>query len=158
MKVWISLFSRSQKTKLAWRTITGLSVPTYSATRWWSKWEVMRHLHDAFGDVPSFLECDDLPASKSKLLDILNDPPNNRKLQMELAVTVDAGEPFVKATYRLEGDGPLVFTAYEEIATLRATISNAHYPNANAVATKLSSGRTLYKQQLIDYANLCIII
>ena len=72
---------------------------------------------------------------------------------MELAVTVDAGEPFVKATDWLEGDGPLVFTAYEEIATLRATISNAHYPNINAVATKLSSGRAVLKQQLIDYAN-----
>ena len=155
IKMWINLFSRSPKTKLAWTTMTGLPVPTYSATRWWSKWEVIRHLHDAFGDVPSFLESDDLPASKSKLLEILNDPPKNRKLQMEIAVTVDAGEPFVKATYRLEGDGPLVFTAYEEISTLRATISNAYYPNTNAVATKLSSGRTTYKQQLIDYAIMC---
>ena len=104
----------------------------------------------------SFLECDDLPASKSKLLEILNDSPKNRKLQVELAVAVDAGEPFVKAMYRLETDRPLVFMVYKEIATLRATISNAHYPNTNTVATKLSSGRTLYKQQPIDYANLCI--
>ena len=35
--------------------------------------------------------------------------------------------------------------------------SNAHYPNTNAVATltKLSSGRAVLKQQLIDYASLC---
>ena len=26
------------------------------------------------------------------------------------AYNIDSGEPFVKATYRLEGDGPLVFT------------------------------------------------
>ena len=30
---------------------------------------------------------------------------------------VDAGQ-----TYRLEGDGPLVFQAYEEIVTVRATV------------------------------------
>ncbi len=156
MKVWINLhvFSRSPKTKLAWKTKTGLPVPTYSVTRWWSKWEVMRHLHDAFGDVPSFIDCDDLPPSKLKLQESLHDPPKNRKLQMELAVTVDVGEPFVKATYRLEGDGPLVFTAYEEISTLCAAVSSAHHPNTDAVATKLSSGRPVPKQQLTDYANL----
>ena len=116
----------------------------------------MRHLHDAFGDVPSFLECEDLPPSKTKLLVILNDPPKNRKLQIELAITVDVGEPLVKATYRLKGDGPLLFSAYEEIATLQAGSSNAHYPNTNAVATKLCSGRAvLKKQQLMDYADSC---
>ena len=55
---------------------------------------IIKHLHDAFGDVPSFVDCDDLPPTKV----ILNDPPKNRKLQMELAITVDVGEPFVKAT------------------------------------------------------------
>lgn len=156
IKVWINMFSRSPKTKLAWKTKTGLTVPTYSATRWWSKWEVMRHLHDAFGDVSSFVASDELPPSKSKLQDILDDPPKNRKLPMELAITIDAGEPFVKATYRLEGDGPLVFSAYEEISTLRAVVANAHHPNANAVAAKLSSGRAVLKQQLIDYAEVCV--
>lgn len=51
-----------------------------------------------------------------KLLGILNDPPKNRKLQVELAMTTDAGEQFAKATYRMEGDGLLVFAAYKEIA------------------------------------------
>lgn len=32
-KVWISLFAHSPKTRLAWRTQTGLSTPTYSATK-----------------------------------------------------------------------------------------------------------------------------
>ena len=38
---WINIFSRSPKTKLAWKTETGLPVPSYSTTRWWSKWEVI---------------------------------------------------------------------------------------------------------------------
>lgn len=155
VKVWINMFSRSPKTKLAWSTTTGLPAPTYSATRWWSKWEMIKHLHDSFGDVKSFLEDEALPPSRLKLLEILNDPPKNRKLQVELAVTVDAGEQFVKATYRLEGDGPLVFSAYEEIATLRAGVTNEHYPNTNAIATKLSSTST-QKQQLIHYGKTCV--
>ena len=156
IKVWINMFSRSPKTKLLWRTKTGLPAPTYSPTRWWSKWEVIKHLHDAFGDIPSFVEDEDLPPSRLKLQEILDDPPSNRMLQVELAITVDAGEPFVKATYRLEGDGPLVLSAYEEIAALRVAISNQYYPNTNAVATKLSSNRPTLKQQLLDYGKVCV--
>jgi hypothetical protein len=142
MKGWIGLFTRSPKTKLAWKAATGLQVPTYSATRWWSKWEVMNDLLKSFGDVCSFLQNDELPPSKLKLLEILNDSPNNRKLQMELAMTVDAGEPFVKATYRLEGDGPLIFSAYEEINALSASISTQFYPNTVAVFKPCSTTAT----------------
>ena len=53
-----------------------------------------------------------------------DNPPIIHKLKIELAITVDTGEPFVKATYRMERDGPLVFSAYEEISTFRSTISN----------------------------------
>ncbi len=132
-----------------------LQVPTYSATRWWSKWEVMNHLLKSFGDVCSFLQNDELPPSKLKLLEILNDSPKNRKLQMELAMTIDAGEPFVKTTYRLEGDGPLIFSAYEEINALTASISTQFYPNTIAVARKLSSN-PVQQQQLIDYSKSCV--
>ena len=75
---------------------------------------------------------------------------------MELDITVDVGEPFVKATYRLEGDSPLVLSAYEEIAALRVAISHQYYPNTNAVATKLSSNRSDLKQQLLDYGKVCV--
>ena len=88
INVWINMLSRSPKTKLLWRTKTGLPAPTYSPTRWWSKCEVIKHLHDTFGDIPSFVEHEELPPSRLKLQDILNDPPKNRKLQVELAITV----------------------------------------------------------------------
>ena len=67
---------------------------------------------------------------------------------------MDVGEPFVKATYRLEGDGPLVLSVYEEIAALRVAISHQYYPNA--VATKLPSNRFNLKQQLLDYGKVCV--
>jgi len=62
-----------------------------------------------------FLKKRDLPPTKQKLMNIFNDPPKKRKLQMELAITIDFGEPFVKETYNLEGDGPLALSEYEEI-------------------------------------------
>ena len=70
---------------------------------------MIRQLHDCFGDVSGFLNSTELPpASSGKLKGILDDPPSKRKLCIELAITVDVCTPFVTATYKLEGDGPLV--------------------------------------------------
>ena len=101
----------------------------YSATRWWSKWEVMKELMELFGDVVPFLQTnsDLAPATRAKLLSILNDPQQMCFLQVELAVTIDAGMPFVRATYNLEGDGPLALKCYEEISSLKAAVTQAHY-------------------------------
>ena len=98
----------------------------------------MSHLPKSFGSVSSFFVKTDLPSSKLKL-EIISDPPKNRKLHMELVITIDAMEPFVKATYNLEGDGPLIFKAYEEIALLSAGILNQRYPNTKAVAKSLTA-------------------
>ena len=154
-KHWIGMFSRSPKTKLAWKARTDLPVPTYSVTRWWSKWEVLRNPHDAFGDVYAFLQDTELTLSRLTLLAILDNDPERRKLCMELAAIIDAGEPLVKATYRLEGDGPLAFTAYEEISFIQHTIANKHYPNVDAVAKQLSS-TPQQLSQLLSYAAACV--
>lgn len=60
-KAWISLFAHSPKSRVAWRTRTKLSTSSYSATRWWSRFEVMHQLHDAFGDVSGYLHEFNLP-------------------------------------------------------------------------------------------------
>ena len=65
-------------------------------------------------------------------------------------------EPFVKSIHRLQGDGALVFTAYEEISALSALICTAHYPNAVAIARKLSQGNPTINQQLLHYAKSCV--
>ena len=54
-KSWVQLFSHSPKTRLLWRTQTSLPMPSYSPTRWWSKFEVINHLFKAFGE--SLLSC-----------------------------------------------------------------------------------------------------
>ena len=55
----------------------------------------------------------------------------------------------------MEGDGPLVFSAYEEIS-LRSTISNPFYPNVRAVADELAGGVASLNNQLINYAKACV--
>lgn len=140
IKAWIALFACSPKAKLAWRTTTGFSAPSYSATRWWSKFEVIHQVLKAFGDILPSLKSDNLPpASSDKLLEIISDLPMQRKLQMEMAVTVGSMEPFVKACYSLEGDGPLALTTYEQIHKLFFVLSMEYYPN---IAKSLSNGNS----------------
>ena len=52
---WIMLFSHSPKAKLLWKEQTGISVTSYSATRWWSRWEVFHQLLLQFGNIELFL-------------------------------------------------------------------------------------------------------
>ena len=73
-----------------------------------------------------------------------------------MAITIGAMEPFVKATYTLEGDGPLALVAYEQVSRLSACISAGHYPNVQAVAKKLAGGNSSREQQLVSYAKACV--
>ena len=82
----------------------------------WSKWEVHKQLLEQFGDVTRFLQ----EAATEKIApnivqDLLSDPESLVNFNLELAVTIDVGEHFVKATYFIEGDGPLVFSCYEKL-------------------------------------------
>ena len=94
----------------------------------------MHQIMVQFGDVVPFLTNPDLvsPATCSHLLEIVQSTQQYHLLRVELAAVVDAGEMIAKSTYRLEGDGPLVFQAYKEIATVRAAVWSAHYPNVLA--------------------------
>ena len=59
--------------------------------------------------------------TRTKLLSFFADDKKD-KLQVELAAVIDYGEEFVKTTYKLEGDGPLIFTCYEIIDALQIAI------------------------------------
>ena len=75
---------------------------------------------------------------------------------VELAVTIDTGMPFVKATYNLEGDGPLVLSCYETISELNATARQANYPNLLAVASQVSFGDARLESELVQHAKNCV--
>ena len=154
---WISLFSRNPKTRLFWKEQTGLSCPSYSRTRWWSLFEVVNHLFCSFGDIAPFLESKELSgANVKRLRKIMDDQPTQRKQKIEMAVTIDGMEPFVKATYFLEGDGPQALHAYERISLLFSTIPTHHLPNVKSVARALSNGNPSHEQQLLAYADSCV--
>ena len=95
-----------------------------------------------FGDVLPFLEenPDLAPATRRKLLSIFQDSQKNSKFRLELAAVIDAEERFVKATYKLEGDGVLGFSCFDVLASLTVRIRTAYFPNLTAVYTRVSAG------------------
>ena len=145
ISAWNRLFVRSYKNKAIWCEQTGRAMKSYSATRWWSRWEVVEQVLEQFGDLDPFLRRDDIgsPATLSKLKAILSDSGTCGKkvyLQIELASAVDYGKHFISASYSLEGDGPLVFSCYEVIEKIQAAIHANYTPNVDAVIRNLSSG------------------
>lgn len=86
---------------------------------------------------------------------MLNNTQKSACLRIELAATVDWGEPFVKACYYLEGDGPLAGDCYEAI---QAGLHTEFIPNARAIA-QLLSGKPPNDQSheaLVTYARACV--
>ena len=132
MKHWEVIFKHSYKSKLLWCEQTGISIKSYSPTRWWSRWDCAKQVMEMWGDVYTFLQNnkDAAPKSREKLIELLETCPG--EVLVDLAVYVDAGEGFVKATYLLEGDGPLVFDCYEIIAGVRSAIQVSHWPNTKS--------------------------
>ena len=155
--LWVSLFSHSPKVCMFWRDQTSLSMPSYSPTWWWSRWEVYKQLMVQFGDLEQFLKRNDdvTPATRTKLLAFFSESSKKANLQIELAAIVDYGEPFVKATYKLEGDGPLAFECYEIVECLSTSVELAHAPNVEAVTQAVSHGSHTTKQRLLNHAKTC---
>ena len=67
----------------------------------------------------------------------VSDPQQLMSLKLELAVTTDIGEHFVKAMYFLEGDGPLVFACYEKVSAVSQFCEAPDFPNVCAIATAI---------------------
>lgn len=155
MKHWEALFKHSPKSRLQWCEQTGTTIMSYSPTRWWSRWECERQVLELWGDVLPFLSnnIDVAPKSREKLLQLVR--MQSDKLQIELAVNFDVGEPFVKATYTLEGDGPLALTCYGVVRGLKAAMQVQHRPNTAAIARKIATQHHS-EQSWMQYASNCV--
>ena len=158
--LWIALFSHSPIAKALWKETTCRAMATYSKTRWWSGWEVMNQVFQQFGDVEPFLQNNEDvgPSTWGKLMEILSNSQQLITLKMELSSVIDVEVHFVKATYRLKGDGILVLNCYEEILKLRSAIQTGYYPNVQAIAIYMQSypGNVALQQQSITYAIGCV--
>ena len=155
---WVSLFWHSAAAHLAWKARTGTTMRTYSATRWWSKWEVMNLVLEYLADVEPFVrENDNLaPATRAHLMEIFNSPGDSKDLELEKATFVDGGNNFVSATCYLEGNGPLVFCCYERLATVSNAVAVAAYSNVEGVARRQAVGNLPVYNQLVAKAKACI--
>ena len=130
---------------------------SYSNTRW-SKWEVQKQVYEYFGDVVPFLQENEnlSPATCQQLLEIINNPRDLQDLRLELAVIVDAGVQFVKATYYLEGDGLLIFSCYERLSAVTNAIAVANFPSTFAIARQIANADFVAEKQLMAQAKACV--
>ena len=88
---------------------------------------------------------------------ILADPERLVNLKLELAATINVGKHFVKATYELEGDGPLVFSCYEKLKAVAETFQAPHFPNTRAVVVAIANeGATQVAATLEQWAKACV--
>ena len=155
---WVALFARSPAARLAWKQRVGKDIKTHCATRWWSLWEIQNQLLTYFGDVVPFLNTlEACPATRDRLLGILNNEDMNRQLCLQLAVTVDAGLQFVTKTYELEGDGDIIVDTYTFLQEIATAAALRHYPNTKAMADKFADGDANYSAQMFQQALECVL-
>ena len=96
------------------------------------------------------------PATRQQLLEIIDNPRDLQDLYLELAVIVDAGAHFVKATYYLEGDEPLIFSCYERLSAVTNAIGVANFSSNSAIAREIADGNVVVEKQLMTQAKACV--
>ena len=77
-------------------------------------------------------------------------------LKVELAAVVDAGKPFVEATYQLESDIPMVLECFDIISSLSVACKMEHYPNVQAVVASIANGKSEVQLKWMKHARECI--
>jgi hypothetical protein len=143
---WNSLFCRSLKASTSWRQKYGVAVPSCSPTRWWSKRECLHFILVNFGQVGVWVnrvfENKEVEgANIRRLHEIMTDMNKMWKLRLELAAVVELTEVFQKATYILEGDGPLCCTTWQVLEHVKLDVDKRHptmdYPSTRAIIREL---------------------
>ena len=101
----------------------------------------MNQVLTQFGDIEPFLEenQDIAPRLTNHLGVLLKDQDRRKLLIMEHTAVIDADEPFIKATYILQGDGLLVFSAYNTLQALSTAAAQRNYPTVAAQGHALPS-------------------
>jgi hypothetical protein len=128
-----------------WKDICTVAAKKKSKTRWWSYYEQSYSVALNFGYLDDWIAAMKAAgvctAATTAMETILFN--NSFELALQLAVTVDSMERFVKATYNLEGDGflaPITYTAVKALKsfadTFEATAGNPQHsstPNLDGV-------------------------
>ena len=136
---WLSLVSHSHTPRLLWERVTGSSMKSFSKTRWWSRWEIMKDLAVNFGTLGSFLDLLDREGVGGATTQSMSTTYHTKKetLQLELALAMDM-EVLCTTTYLLEGDNLEILLVHDLLEGLRERgrslgTNAAHFPNVAAI-------------------------
>ena len=75
---------------------------------------------------------------------------------MELAITIDAGLPFVEKTYSMEGDGEIIVEAYDNLQQLATSAALKNFPNAEVMAKKFAGDDDAAAEAIFQAALQCV--
>ena len=81
-----------------------------------------------------------------------------RTLQLQLAVTLDAGKPFVTGTYSLEGDGEAIVIACRTLQEISTAAAVQNYPKTIAAAQEIAGGNQMEADGLVRTAKTYVAL
>ena len=87
---------------------------------------------------------------------MLHNEYQHKQLCIELAITIDAGLPFVEKTYSMEGGGEVIVEAYENLQQLATLAALKNFPNAKAMAKKFAGGDNAAAEAIFEAALRCV--
>ena len=138
MSTWNAIFTTSMKARRVLNQISSTGVPRYNSTQWWSLWECLKVVFEERHHVNAFLESNEdfAEVSRRRLSDSIQQ--SSLQIRVEQAALMEMEmEKFVKATYTLEGDGALVFIAFQQLEELRQFIHVQNFATLTRVVQKL---------------------
>ena len=154
---WVALLAHSPALRLAWKALTRESIRSYSATRWWSWWEVLAQLHHFFADVMPFLtDLQSCPTIVAKLRLVLGHIDQCVQLRLQLAIAIDVRKPIVKINYLLKGDGECAVDAYAHLQELCTAVVVENHQETRATAANRTGGNAEAARALVTQAKACI--
>ena len=144
---WLQMMTHSRRAHKIYKNVMGFTWKSYSPTRWWSKYECFNALCTSFGDLLTIItQIKDASISEAPSAEaafgMLTDIRTVSELKVELAAVQDGATLFIKATYTLEGDSLLAFSAYDELLKCKMFIDNPHLPNLEAICRELGGNIT----------------
>jgi hypothetical protein len=159
-KTWNTAIMFKGRASDTFKKVFNVSVRRAGGVRWWVQYEQMEQLDDVgLGNVmtqvvPECIRHKWSPESM-KSLQKLASPERLPLATVELSAVVEAGLPFCQATYMLEGDDPLILTAYIVFQKLDRLVDNGFaLPNTREKCKRAAAEIKRLKQPLIEAIDL----
>ena len=135
----LTMFGQSKPSRAIWSEVFGNAPRSVSNTRWWSKWEFICDVGKNFGSFSKFVTLLEERRCCPSHANVLKTAMQNDRMELliELGCCIDFYDPFVRATYHLEGDAFLLPFAFDEISQLCERSAEMQLPSVNAILGKV---------------------